>query len=93
VLIRALGPASVPQRGDPSLRRIKLIGEALESLAAETVPGEVLVRADRCTGLTGRVAAAHQSTARIATLNRERARIITTPLGVNDRPSEETQGD
>jgi cellulose synthase/poly-beta-1,6-N-acetylglucosamine synthase-like glycosyltransferase len=47
-----------------------LIGEALESLAAQTrVPDEVIVVADRCTDLTEQIARAHSATTRITLQN------------------------
>jgi cellulose synthase/poly-beta-1,6-N-acetylglucosamine synthase-like glycosyltransferase len=56
----------------PAHNEAELIGEALESLAAQTrVPDEVLVVTDRCSDLTGRVAAAHGATARITVQNRD----------------------
>ncbi len=48
-----------------------LIGETLESLAAQTrLADEVMVIADRCSDLTGQVAVAHRATARLTIHNR-----------------------
>jgi cellulose synthase/poly-beta-1,6-N-acetylglucosamine synthase-like glycosyltransferase len=56
----------------PAHNEAELIGEALESLAAQTrIPDEVLVVTDRCSDLTGRVAAAHGATVRITIQNRD----------------------
>jgi cellulose synthase/poly-beta-1,6-N-acetylglucosamine synthase-like glycosyltransferase len=49
-----------------------LIGEALESLAAQTrIADEVIVIADRCSDLTCQVAIAHSATARLTIQNRD----------------------
>jgi biofilm PGA synthesis N-glycosyltransferase PgaC len=56
----------------PAHNEAALIGEALESLAAQTrLADEVLVIADRCSDLTGRVAVAHGATARLTIQNRD----------------------
>jgi hypothetical protein len=56
----------------PAHNEAALIGEALESLAAQTrVADEVLVITDRCSDLTGRVAVAHGATARLTIQNRD----------------------
>jgi poly-beta-1,6-N-acetyl-D-glucosamine synthase len=70
--LRDVGPGRVvvviPARDEASL-----IGEALESLAAQTrIADEVIVIADRCSDDTGRVAVAHNATARTTIGNRDK---------------------
>jgi cellulose synthase/poly-beta-1,6-N-acetylglucosamine synthase-like glycosyltransferase len=56
----------------PAHNEAVLIGEALESLAAQTrTPDEVVVIADRCSDLTSQVAVAHRATARLTVQNRD----------------------
>ncbi|MDX6436796.1 MAG: hypothetical protein QOK34_1630 [Gaiellaceae bacterium] len=56
----------------PAHNEAVLIGEALESLAAQTrIADEVIVIADRCSDLTSQVAVAHSATARLTIQNRD----------------------
>ncbi|MDX6412949.1 MAG: poly-beta,6-N-acetyl-D-glucosamine synthase, partial [Gaiellaceae bacterium] len=56
----------------PAHNEAILIGEALESLAAQTrIADEVIVIADRCSDLTSQVAVAHSATARLTIQNRD----------------------
>jgi biofilm PGA synthesis N-glycosyltransferase PgaC len=56
----------------PAHNEAVLIGEALESLAAQTrIADEVMVIADRCSDLTSQVAVAHSATARLTIQNRD----------------------
>jgi cellulose synthase/poly-beta-1,6-N-acetylglucosamine synthase-like glycosyltransferase len=56
----------------PAHNEAGLLGEALESLAAQTrIADEVVVIADRCSDLTSQVAVAHSVTARLTIQNRD----------------------
>jgi len=56
----------------PAHNEAVLLGEALESLAAQTrIPDEVVVIADRCSDRTSQVAVAHSATARLTIQNRD----------------------
>ncbi|MDX6487847.1 MAG: hypothetical protein QOK13_462 [Gaiellaceae bacterium] len=56
----------------PAHNEAGLLGEALESLAAQTrIADEVVVIADRCSDLTSQVAVAHSATARLTIQNHD----------------------